>query len=278
VRNKPDPLLSTTEVAAMCGVASMTVVRWIDAGTLPAVRTPGGWRRVRRADAERHAALMAGRVGAPELTPEGLAELLTRGERDALVEWTRAHAGSGKSVADVVRSHVVPAMRRIGDAWECGDTSVGEEHRATALAYDLLALLRHVLPAPDPAPNAPRLLMACAPGEEHALPARLMSERFIDAGWRVDFLGANVPASETVRQLRATRPSALGLSVTTEAAGARDVLRQVARSEWSGLVLAGGALAPRVAPRRDDIVRYDGSADFIERVTTRVASTKPRRR
>jgi excisionase family DNA binding protein len=278
VRNAPDALLSTTEVAAMCGVASMTVVRWIDAGTLPALRTPGGWRRVRRADAERHAALVAGRAAAPELTPEGLAELLTRGERDALVEWTRAHAGSGKSVADVVRSHVVPAMRHIGDAWECGDTSVGEEHRATALAYDLLALLRHVLPAADPAPNAPRLLMACAPGEEHALPARLISEQFLDAGWRVDFLGANVPAGETVRQLRATRPSALGLSVTTESAGARDVLRQVARSQWSGLVLAGGALAPRVAPRRDDIVRYDGSADFIERVTARVAPTKPRRR
>lgn len=270
VRNEPDALLSTTEVAALCGVASMTVVRWIDAGTLPAVRTPGGWRRVRRADAERHAAVVAGRSAPPEVTPEELATLLTRGERDALVDWARAHAGSGKTVADIVVSHVAPAMRSIGDAWECGETSVGEEHRATALVYDLLALLRDVLPAASPAPDAPRLLMVCGPGEEHALPARLMTERLVDAGWRVDFLGANVPASDAVRQLHATRPDALGLSVTSGVAGARAVLRQVARSGWSGLVLAGGALAPHVAPRRDDVVRFDGADDFIERITARV--------
>lgn len=255
----------------MCGVAAMTVVRWIDSGALPAVRTPGGWRRVRRADAERHAAKVAGRYDAPSLSPSGLAALLTGGRREALVAWARAHAGTGRTVTDLVRSHLAPAMRVIGEEWECGDASVGDEHRATGLVYDLLALLRDLLPGGTPrGADSPRLLMACAPGEEHALPARMAAEQFVDAGWRVDYLGANVPAAETARQLEATRPDALGISVTTSASGARGVLREVVSAGWTGTILLGGALAERVARGRSDVLVHDGSDEFIARVTAQI--------
>lgn len=42
--------LSTTRVAALLGVSSQTVANWIDQGQLRAGRTPGGHRRVTRAD------------------------------------------------------------------------------------------------------------------------------------------------------------------------------------------------------------------------------------
>jgi methylmalonyl-CoA mutase cobalamin-binding subunit len=149
---------------------------------------------------------------------------------------------------------------------------VGEEHRATALAYDLLALLGEVLPARGAATaEVRRLLLVCPPGEEHALPARMARERFIDAGWTVDLLGANVPAAETARQLEMTRPDVIGVSVTTSAAGARAVLREVAGSSWRGPILAGGALAAQVVRGWPDILVDDGSDDFIERVTQRIS-------
>ena len=275
VRNDdPDALLSTTQVGAMCGVASMTVVRWIDNGVLPALRTPGGWRRVRREDAERHAARISGRRAAPALSPSDLAGLFTAGGRDAAMAWARAYAGTGRSVGELVLSHLAPAMRLVGEGWECGDTSVGEEHRATALVYDLLALLGEVMPARGAATAAVRrLLLVCPPGEEHALPARMARERFIDAGWTVDLLGANVPAAETARQLEMTSPDMLGLSVTTSATGARAVLREVAGSSWRGPILAGGALAARVVRGWPDILVDDGADDFIDRVTERISVT-----
>jgi excisionase family DNA binding protein len=275
INDEPDTLLSTTQVGAMCGVASMTVIRWIDNGVLPAIRTPGGWRRVRRADAERHAARIAGRRPAPALSPSDLAALFTIGGRDAALAWARAQAGTGRTVGDLVLSHLAPAMRLIGDGWECGDTSVGEEHRATALAYDLLALLREVLPARNPAAaSVGRLLLVCAPGEEHALPARMASERFVDAGWAVDLLGANVPAAETARQLEVTQPDVLGLSITTSSAGARAVLREIAGSSWRGPILAGGALAARVVRGWPGILVDDGSDAYIERVTSQISVTR----
>jgi excisionase family DNA binding protein len=278
VRNRDgEPLLSTTEVAELCGVAAMTVVRWIDNGALPAVRTPGGWRRVRRSDAERHAARVAGRLEAPTITPSELAALLTAGKREALVAWARAHGGTDTTVGGLIRSHLAPAMREIGEQWECGDTAVAEEHRATGLAYDVIALLRDMLPAPaasDGDSGAKRLMMVCPDGEQHALPARMAAERFVDAGWRVDLLGADVPAEEVARQLAETQPNALGVSVTTSARGARTVLRAVAAAGWQGAILAGGALAAQVVRGRPDILLDDGSPDFIERVAAQIASTR----
>lgn len=42
-----DPLLTTREAAIRLGVSLRTVQLWVEAGTLPAGRTPGGHRRIR---------------------------------------------------------------------------------------------------------------------------------------------------------------------------------------------------------------------------------------
>jgi excisionase family DNA binding protein len=62
----PDPdddLLTPREVAQICGVSAVTVGRWARDGVLkPAMRTPGGQRRFRRADVRAlHEAQSAGR-------------------------------------------------------------------------------------------------------------------------------------------------------------------------------------------------------------------------
>lgn len=45
-------LLKPIEVAAMFGVSSKTVKRWVQTGKLPCIRTPGGHRRYRQSDVE----------------------------------------------------------------------------------------------------------------------------------------------------------------------------------------------------------------------------------
>jgi len=46
------PLLSTSEAAEILGVTSQTIRNWDDRGTLPAVRTPKGYRFFNRAQVE----------------------------------------------------------------------------------------------------------------------------------------------------------------------------------------------------------------------------------
>lgn len=46
------PLLTTFQAARELGVAFSTINYWVDDGTLPGFRTPGGHRRIRRTDLE----------------------------------------------------------------------------------------------------------------------------------------------------------------------------------------------------------------------------------
>jgi len=48
----PDELLAVGATARMAGVSNETIRRWEKQGALPAIRTPGGQRRFRRADVE----------------------------------------------------------------------------------------------------------------------------------------------------------------------------------------------------------------------------------
>lgn len=47
---KEDRPLTTFEVSKICGVVHSTVSNWVEAGKLPAYKTPGGHRRIRKND------------------------------------------------------------------------------------------------------------------------------------------------------------------------------------------------------------------------------------
>jgi excisionase family DNA binding protein len=44
------PVFTTFEAARLCHVSPLSIINWVNAGRLPAFRTPGGHRRIRRED------------------------------------------------------------------------------------------------------------------------------------------------------------------------------------------------------------------------------------
>ncbi|MFJ2262668.1 B12-binding domain-containing protein [Streptomyces sp. NPDC087844] len=86
-----------------------------------------------------------------------------------------------------------------------------------------------------------RVLVSCVDGEWHSLPARLVSEVLRLRGWRVDYLGAQVPTEHLVAHARRTRAQAvlLSSSIPTLLPGAHNAINSC---QGAGLpVLAGGA-------------------------------------
>ena len=78
--------------------------------------------------------------------------------------------------------------------WHLGEVSVAEEHFATATTLMVMSQL-----APLARPMAPvgrTLLAATAAGNAHEVGIRMVADRFEWAGWRVIFLGTNVPAED----------------------------------------------------------------------------------
>ncbi len=67
---------------------------------------------------------------------------------------------------DVLLGVIVPALYAIGEQWAGGDLPVSAEHFATNVIQRRLQALWHAQP---PLTGAPAVILACVPGEQHAL-------------------------------------------------------------------------------------------------------------
>ncbi|MFJ9539715.1 B12-binding domain-containing protein [Streptomyces sp. NPDC101225] len=107
---------------------------------------------------------------------------------------------------------VIAAVQgRIGEEWAANRISVAREHAATAISERVVAALA-LHPSARTAPARGRITVACVDGEWHALPARLLAEVLKLRGWRVDYLGAQVPAPHLISHLHHTGADAVALS------------------------------------------------------------------
>ena len=128
---------------------------------------------------------------------------------------TAAHAVIDRALAELTTDTlltgvVLPYLAELGDRWERGEATVGHEHFASNLLRGrLLGLAR------DWDRGAgPRAVLACAPGELHDLPLVVFGIALRARGWRVTFLGADMPVDAVASTVRATSPEILVVSAT----------------------------------------------------------------
>ncbi|MFJ4971219.1 B12-binding domain-containing protein [Streptomyces sp. NPDC088755] len=118
---------------------------------------------------------------------------------------------AGTPAETVLLDVIAPVQARVGHAWQEDRLTVAQEHAATAIAERVIAALAHH-PAHRPEPYGGRVTVACVDQEWHALPARLLAEVLTLRGWKVDFLGAQVPTPHLVTHLHNTGADAVALS------------------------------------------------------------------
>lgn len=105
--------------------------------------------------------------------------------------------------AETVLLDVIGAVqRRVGCEWAANRLTVAQEHAVTAISERGIAALTHALGRPEPWRG--RVSVACVDGEWHALPARLLAEVLTLRGFRVDYLGAQVPTPHLINHLHRT--------------------------------------------------------------------------
>ncbi|MER6831644.1 cobalamin B12-binding domain-containing protein [Streptosporangium sp. NPDC000563] len=133
---------------------------------------------------------------------------------------------------------IAPAQRRVGELWAANEWSIAREHGATAVSERAVAAIAARV---RPEPTRGRLTVACADGEYHALPTRLLAEVLRLRGWRVDFLGASVPGPHLITHLHQSGPDvvALGCALATRLPRAHATL--TACQAVGVPVMAGGA-------------------------------------
>lgn len=110
---------------------------------------------------------------------------------------------------------VAPLFRAVGDRWHRGELGIHHEHLATAVALPLLSSLRS---STSPVTGAPVMVVGTLAGERHELGGLLVAVAGALVGWRVIYLGADLPLQALSDAAREKGADVVAVSVVGEGA------------------------------------------------------------
>jgi DNA-binding transcriptional MerR regulator len=152
----------------------------------------------------------------------------------------------------VLRDVVLPYLRELGERWQRGETTVAQEHFASAFLEGWMLTMARGWSRT----GASRAVLACVPGERHTLGLIAFGLALHDLGWRITYLGPDAPVHALQRAADAVHADVVVLAAAlpaTLAAVAPD-LRDLARTHAMAVGGAGATdnrspwLAGRMLP------------------------------
>jgi methanogenic corrinoid protein MtbC1 len=158
---------------------------------------------------------------------------------------------SGLEPRDVYLDMVGPALRSIGDEWAHGESTIAQEHRATAIATRIVGRLGrrfHVRGRPKG-----RVVVGTPSGERHSLAVSMVADLIRGAGFEVIDLGADMPVEAFVEAVVDAAPlAAVAVSVTNpgSTAEAARLLAALRDATDVPIVIGGGAVTNEEQAKR----------------------------
>ena len=118
----------------------------------------------------------------------------------------------GRQLEGFVREVVLPLAELLGDQWALGKLSVAVEHLASEV---VISILKRELGLDRG--NGPVLLAACLQGERHEWGLLCHLTLLARDGWRVRYLGADLPLHDLVDAAWTVHPGCLAISAADPA-------------------------------------------------------------
>ena len=170
----------------------------------------------------------------------------------------------GLALADgVVRAWttvIAPALRGLGSQYAAAGRYIAAEHLLSGRVSAALARV------PRP-PARPRVLLACAPAEEHSLPMEALAAALAERGVASRILGARVPANALRDALARTGPAAVLVWAHSPATADGDQIAAAAEARPRPAIVAacGPGWDPGLLP--DGVLLLTGFRQAIAVVT-----------
>lgn len=101
------------------------------------------------------------------------------------------------------------AQREVGERWLSDQWSVADEHLVSGVTQKALDAVSNAVEPPTPHGF---VIVACAEGDWHSLPAQMFAEQLRTHGFSVAFLGASTPVDHVAKLIVRHRPDALAVS------------------------------------------------------------------
>jgi MerR family transcriptional regulator, light-induced transcriptional regulator len=128
------------------------------------------------------------------------------------------------SVRRVIDGVIVPVLREVGDRWAAGAVCPANEHLLSVHVRRVLTWLTEAVPVSG---DAPAVVVTTPAGQWHELGAQIAGVLAAESGWRVVFLGPNLPAEDVARAVEVTGSRLVMLGVTMPDEG--ELLGEVGR-------------------------------------------------
>jgi methanogenic corrinoid protein MtbC1 len=286
------PVFNIKAVSRLTGVPADTLRRWESRyAVITPQRTEGGYRLYSRRDIETinwlkgkldeglsisRASEMLRRLGgdpgrlSPQATAFGIEDVSPPESgvrsfaalREELIRAFRSvdepsaatlltEALSLYSLEQVCIEILQPALVQVGEEWSRGEISVAVEHFASSFVRTRLANMLH---ASRYNANGPLVLVGCAPEELHEIGPLFLAVFLRRAGFRVVYLGQNVPLESLQGMVEEMRPDVVCLSAASAATAAhlsslRDSLDNLRKRRQQAPLLALGGRAFNESPQ-----------------------------
>lgn len=259
--NTSTSTLSPRDLARAVGVSESSVKRWADDGRLEVIRTAGGHRRIRVADAVRFVREGGMDVLRPDLlgmgpaapvrsrslgpTAESLIEAIEQADDAAARRMLVSAYVQGISVAALSDGAIRGALDALGRLWKEGPRGIALEHHAVDACVQALMEIRGTISVPKKAPLA---LGGAGEGDPYVLPSLVASVVLAEAGYRTLNLGPNVPTKAIVAAVEAQKPALVWRSFSPDVPAAElkaDLSKIKAIRSGSTELVVGGRGVPR---------------------------------
>jgi MerR family transcriptional regulator, light-induced transcriptional regulator len=186
----------------------------------------------------------------------------TRALDRAGLEWELRRAATALELATFLEGVVAPLFVRIGDEWHGGRLSVAQEHLASTAASAVLGGLVGLAGA-GVGPDAPVAVVATPAGYRHEIGALLVAAEAVTRGWRVTYLGADLPAAEIVGAARDTGARCVALSLVHRSnGGSAGEVAAVRAGLPEGVDVVVGGAGSRAAAGLAGVRRLDGLTEL----------------
>ncbi|PRY44975.1 cobalamin B12-binding domain-containing protein [Umezawaea tangerina] len=166
-------------------------------------------------------------------------DALVAGDAAGAVALVQGLVAEGADPLAVLVEVIGACQRAVGDRWECGRWTVGQEHAATAVAISATGVVARLA---DHVPvTKGRVVVACAQREWHTLSAMIVSTAMRLLGWDTVTLGAGTAPARLAHCLDNARVDVTAISCTV--LGALPAARRLIEvSTAAGIpTLVGGA-------------------------------------
>ena len=138
-------------------------------------------------------------------------EAILKGDIDSSKEIIDKNIASYQELHDFSNHIILPSMFSIGIEWENGDVSVAEEHLASSIVIETLAIIYTKLVLPDIHKGV--VIVGAIENEFHEIGAMMLANTLELDGWDVKYLGPNVEDENFLEHIRNCNPTFVALSL-----------------------------------------------------------------